>query len=46
MINTIAPRYWTVAGDARLIGSMTVLERGTGLPVGPALSAAAIAARE
>ena len=30
MINTIAPRYWTRAGDARLIGGMTVLERGTG----------------
>ncbi|MGA8436373.1 MAG: hypothetical protein WB713_16640 [Methyloceanibacter sp.] len=30
MINTIAPRYWTRAGDARLIGNMTVLERGTG----------------
>ena len=42
MINTIAPRYWTRAGDPRLIGSMTVLERGTG-PVGPTLWAAAVA---
>jgi hypothetical protein len=46
MINTIAARYWTRAGDARLIGSMTVLDGAPGLPVGPTLWAAAVVARK